>query len=243
MRRGNSSLMSYDLATNSVTPSPLMEKLKAEKKAANDFQVRRHEDWTDNYDLYRNKVKTNRLTQRQAVNIPLMKETVKTLLSEIDDAPNVEWTELSGDIEKELIYQEVWNDTRKENKLDLIDIIDKKNVLLYGISTKKLNIEEDGVNVSVLDIYDIAFDPLMKQWDLESARFIIHSNIFRPIREIPHQANQSQNVVFGVRVEVCFPPSMHALQEHVRPTPIDGWIFSPCWSAVKYKRTFAIQLH
>lgn len=161
-----------------------MERLQAEKKAALELRIRKHLDWDDNYLLSRNKVKTNRLTQRQAVNIPLMKETIKTLLSKIDDMPEVEWKEMSGDLQKELYYQEIWNDTVKDNKLELIDILDKKNVLLYGLSTRKLNIDDYGVCVSVLDPYDVAFDPLMTAWDLESARFVIHTNIFRSIKEI-----------------------------------------------------------
>ena len=68
-----------------------MMKLKAEGTSASELQNRKHKDWDDNYELYRNKVKTNRLTQRQAVNIPLMKETVKTQLSAIDDPPEVEF--------------------------------------------------------------------------------------------------------------------------------------------------------
>lgn len=164
--------------------SDLLTKLIEEKKGGYFLQKRKHEDWTDNYDLYRNKVRTNRLTQRQAVNIPLMKETVKTLLSKIDDAPNVEWEERSGDEEKELVFQEVWNDHLKENNLELIDILDKKNVLLYGHSVKKLNIDDKGVCCDVLDPYDILVDPLMKPWDLDSARYIIHQNIFKSVREI-----------------------------------------------------------
>lgn len=155
-----------------------------EKKAAIELQKRKHEDWDDNYSLYRNKVKTNRLTQRQAVNIPLMKETVKTLLSKIDDPPEIEWKEMSGNGVKELTYQSVWEESQKTNKLELVDIIDKKNVLLYGVSTKKLNIADEGVLCSVLDIYDMAFDPLMSPWDTESARFFIQQNIFKSIREI-----------------------------------------------------------
>lgn len=176
--------MPYDVLQGYYTLSPLMEKLQAEKKSARQLQEQKHEDWDDNYELYRNKVKTNRLTQRQAVNIPLMKETVKTLLSKIDDPPNVEWKELGGDEQMELIYQEVWNQRFKDNNLELIDVLDKKNVLLYGLSVKKLNICDDGVEVSVLDIYDTAFDPLMNPWDIESARFITHQNIFRSVREI-----------------------------------------------------------
>jgi len=174
----------YDILSGNWTSSKLMEKLQAEKKSGRELQVRKHEDWDGNYELYRNKVKTNRLTQRQAVNIPLMKETIKTLLSRIDDPPEVEWKELSGDEQKEIIYQEVWTQQSKDNKLELIDILDKKNVLLYGISVKKLNISDDGIDISVLDVYDTTFDPLMNAWDIESGRFIIHQNIFRSVREI-----------------------------------------------------------
>lgn len=174
----------YHAPTNSWTPSPEMMKLKAEKKAGAELQERKHTDWDDNYLLYRNKVKTNRLTQRQAVNIPLMKETVKTLLSRIDEPPTVEWKELGGDQQKEIYYQEIWNYNTRQNKIELIDVIDKKNVLLYGLSTKKLNISEEGITVSVLDVYDILFDPLTNPWDLESARFIIHQNIFKCVRDI-----------------------------------------------------------
>jgi hypothetical protein len=176
--------MPYDVINSKWMLSPLMEKLKSEKESGVELQKRKHEDWDDNYTLYRNKVKTNRLTQRQAVNIPLMKETVKTLLARIDDPPEIEWKELSGDEQKELIYQEIWNDNFRTNKMELIDVLDKKNVLLYGISTKKLNIEKSGVTVSVLDIYDASFDPLMNPWDIESGRFIVHQNIFKTAREI-----------------------------------------------------------
>ena len=161
-----------------------MEKLLKEKEAGRKLQEHKHIDWDDNYELYRNKVKTNRLTQRQAVNIPLMKETIKTLLSRVDDPPNVEWRELAGDEVKELIYQEVWNQQAKDNNLEIIDVLDKKNVLLYGFSVKKLNIAKEGVEISVLDAFDTFFDPLMSPWDIDSARFITHQNIFRSVRDI-----------------------------------------------------------
>lgn len=161
-----------------------MERLKTEKKSALDLRERKNIDWDENYLLYRNKVKTNRLTQRQAVNIPIMKETIKTLLSKIDELSEIQWKELSGDEQKQLNYQEVWNDQSKKNKFELLDVLDKKNVLLYGLSTTKLNIDDYGVCMSILDPYDAAFDPLMVPWDIESARFILHLNIFRSVKEI-----------------------------------------------------------
>ena len=176
--------MPYNPKTTNWDVTPEVERLLKEKESGRRLQERKHEDWNENYELYRNKVRTNRLTQRQAVNIPLMKETIKTMLSRIDDPPNVDWKELGGDEQKELIYQEIWNDQFKQNKLELIDVMDKKNVLLYGLSIKKLNIEKDGISVSLLDPYDFLFDPLKNPWDLDSARFLIHRNIFRTAREI-----------------------------------------------------------
>ena len=178
--------MSYDFIfiNNTFKDSELLVKLKAEKKSAEELQMRKHPDWNDNYELCRNKVKTNRLTQRQAVNIPLMKETIKTLLSKIDEPLNVEWQELAGDEDKEILYQEIWDTNQRDNKLELIDVLDKKNVLLYGLSTRMLNITDKGVEVGVLDVYDIAFDPLMKSGDVDTARFVVRKNIFKSIREI-----------------------------------------------------------
>lgn len=173
--------------TTLTTASPLsdkMLKLTNEKKSAREFQLRKHPDWNENYELYRNKVKTNRLTQRQTVNIPLMKETIKTLMSKVDDAPEVDWQENSGDQMKEIIYQEMWDTNFLEDDLELKDILDKKNVFLYGVSTKMLNLKKDGVSIDVTDVYDIVVDPLMKPLNIETARFVIHQNIFRSLRDI-----------------------------------------------------------
>lgn len=161
-----------------------MMKLKRERDSAREHQERRHQDWNDNYELYRNKVRTNRLTQRQAVNLPLMKETIKTILSKIDDPPNIDWKEKSSDELKELIFQELWNQQYRDQKMEWVDVLDKKNVLLYGISSKFLNPTKDGVEIGVLDVYDIVFDPLMNPLDTNSARFIIRQNIFKSLREI-----------------------------------------------------------
>lgn len=161
-----------------------MEKLATEKKSAIQFVERRYSDWDENYELNRNKVKTNRLTQRQAVNIPLMKETLKTLLSKIDEPPMVDWKELGGDKDKELVFQEIWNADYERLNMEAIDIQDKKTVLLYGRSFKKLNWIDDQIDIRALDIYDVIVDPLTDPLDLETARFVIHQNIFRSLRDI-----------------------------------------------------------
>lgn len=198
----------YNIASGTFDVDDKIVRLKAEKTAGNELQQRKHKDWDDNYELYRNKVRTNRLTQRQAVNIPLMKETVKTLLSKIDEAPNVDWKELGGDEDKEILLQELWDMSVKENKLELVDIIDKKNVLLYGIGTRKLNISDTGIRIDALDPYDVVFDPLMKVGDIESARFIIHQNIFKSVRQIlasPRYTAEGKN---QLKIWVDSPPGL-----------------------------------
>ncbi len=166
------------------TPSDLIVQRQNEKKIACEFQSRRHLDWNDNYELNRNKVKTNRLTQRQAVNIPLMKETVKTILSKIDDPPMVDWKDIGGNDMKELIVQEMWNDDFDRLNFEGVDLQDKKTVLLYGRGFKKLNWSSDGFGITTPDIFDIVVDPLTDPLDIETARFVIHQNIFRSLREV-----------------------------------------------------------
>lgn len=161
-----------------------MQRLVLEKKSAREFQMRRHMEWNENYELYRSKTRTNRLTQRQAVNIPLMKETLKTILSNIDEPPLVDWKEKEGDDDKELYFQEIWNDDFIRLNLGGVDIQDKKSVLLYGRSFRKLNWLDDMFDVTALDIFDVVIDPMVNPLDIETARFIIHQNIFRSVREI-----------------------------------------------------------
>ena len=162
----------------------LIDRLNREKEVARQFQERRHEDFNDNYELYRNKVKTNRLTQRQAVNIPLMKETIKTLLSKIDDPPTVNWKELGGNREKEILLQEKWNNDFDSLNFEGIDIQDKKTTLLYGRAFKKLNFLDNGFKLHALDIYDVVLDPLTNPLDIETSRFFIHQNIFKTLRQV-----------------------------------------------------------
>ena len=178
--------MSYNtIPTNPLNiATDLMLKLKNEKDSARIFVERKHEDWTENYELYRNKVKTNRLTQRQAVNIPLMKETIKTILAKADDNTIIDWKELSGDQDKEIIFQEIWNRDMDRINIEDIDIQDTKTVLMYGRAFQKLNWEEEGFCAKALDIYDVVIDPMVDPLDVETARFVIHQNIFRSLRDI-----------------------------------------------------------
>ena len=167
-----------------LTNEDIINNYVKEKEVALNFQKRRHSQWNEIYLLYRNFVETNRLTQRQAVNIPIMKETVKTLLSKIDDAPDINFESLDNGVEKEYIIQELWNDDYNRLNFEGLDIIDKKNVVLYGRSFKKLNFINKKFDVDILDVFDVLVDPKTLPLDLETARYIIHQNIFKSLNEI-----------------------------------------------------------
>ena len=172
---------------NISKPSALIAKLTSEKKVAYEFQERKHDHWRQTYELYRDYVATNRLTQRQAVNFPLLKETIKTTLAKIDDPPKVVFKCLEkGDKgrEKEFILKELWDYYTNKLNLEGQDLLDKKNVLMTGRSHIKLNFLEKKFKCEVLENWDCLIDPKVSALDIESAKWFIHQNIFRSLREI-----------------------------------------------------------
>jgi len=72
--------------------------------------MRRHSQRTTNYELSRDTLISNRLTQRQSVNVPYMKETLKTCLSQTDSPPDLYFEEKGNDKQKELYVNEYWSD-------------------------------------------------------------------------------------------------------------------------------------
>jgi hypothetical protein len=83
-------------------PTASIETLQKNLLSDRYFRECRHPQWTDNYCLYRDTVIGHRLTQRQSVNVPLMKETIKTMLSRVDEPIDLDFEELDNDGAKEL---------------------------------------------------------------------------------------------------------------------------------------------
>jgi hypothetical protein len=159
----------------------------ADKKASQDFKERRFNQWNENYLLYRDKVITNRLTQRQPINVPIIRDTIQTWISKIDEAPLMKFeTRGQSDIDKtgEIILNELWSYYYDRLGLDIIDNIDKKVVGLQGRSFKKWGFAKNEIFCDVLDPYDIEIDPRVNVLDLNSADYVIHTHIFRSLRQI-----------------------------------------------------------
>lgn len=159
---------------------PSLSNLNQDKWSSYWFRRRRHTEWTDNYTLYRDKVQLNRLTQRQSVNVPLIKYSIKTLLKDIDDPPMLYFVNLDNDEQAEIFYNEYWLQAYKYTKTVLKDIVDKRQVLLFGRSFKHLNLMNGRFYWEVKDPQDIGIDRYVDPADIDTARFIIIEHNYLP---------------------------------------------------------------
>jgi hypothetical protein len=165
----------------------LIEQHKREKEESVRFKDRRFNQWNENYTLFRDKVSINRLTQRQAVNLPVIRETIQSWLSKIDEPPVVKFESRGRDGNSkngEIILNELWSYYFDKLKLDILDNMEKKIVGLQGRAFKKWGWAKGEIFCDVLDPYDIDIDLRASPLDLNSADHVIHKNIFRPLRTI-----------------------------------------------------------
>jgi len=165
----------------------LIAQHKKEKDASVLYKDRRYKQWNENYALYRDKVITNRLTQRQAINIPIIRETLQTWISKIDEAPMLEFESRGKDNKSkdgEIILNELWAYYYDKLGLDILDNLEKKVVGLQGRGFKKWGWAKNEIFCDLIDPYDIEIDPNANPLDLDSAYYVIHKNIFKPLRMV-----------------------------------------------------------
>lgn len=165
----------------------IIEQHRREKDDSIRFKERRTEQWNENYLLYRDKVITNRLTQRQPVNIPVIRETIQSWISKIDEEPQLSFSargRSKRDKRGEVYVNEMWNFTYDAEKLELKDNMEKKIVGLQGRTFKYWYYSEGQAKCSVIDPYDIDIDPRVNPFDLNTATYINHKNIFIPLRRV-----------------------------------------------------------
>lgn len=161
-----------------------LDKLRINKQSAFTFRRRRQPDWLTNYTLYRDRVMTNRLTQRQSVNIPLIKSTIKTLLKDIDDPPMLNFANLENNDQAEVYYNEYWEFASQRNQLVLKDVVDKRQVMLFGRSFKFMNIVQGHFYWEIVDPQDVLVDRYVDPTNIDSARFVIREHIYVPLASL-----------------------------------------------------------
>lgn len=160
---------------------------KKDKETSTEFKQRRFPQWNENYFLYRDKILTNRLTQRQAVNVPIVRDSIQTWISKIDEPPILTFEARTRDDRSkdgEIIMNELWSYYYDRLKLDLLDNLEKKVVGLQGRGFKKWGFANSEIFCDIIDPYDIDIDPRANPMELNSADYVIHKNIFRSLRSI-----------------------------------------------------------
>ena len=165
----------------------LVQQHRQEKDDSKRFKERRTEQWNESYLLYRDKVVTNRLTQRQPVNIPVIRETIQSWISKIDEEPKLSFSARgrgSRDKRGEIYVNEMWDFTYDSEKLELKDNLEKKIVGLQGRSFKYWHYSDGQVKCSVIDPYDVDIDQRVNPFDLNTASVVNHKNIFIPLRRV-----------------------------------------------------------
>lgn len=198
-----------------MSVSALKIKLAAEKKEDIRYQSRRWGQWDENYLLYRDTVELNRLTQRQAVNVPLIKETVKTVLSKIQDQPLLSWQDRGGNEDKEIATTEFWRDDADRNRLDLVDTVDKKQVILYGRTHTKHNLKNGRWVYEIKDIRDVVVDKKTKPIDIQTARHIEELNIWKPLAEIVNDERYDKQARLMLSMQGITGENTGGAQSHV----------------------------
>src|ERR1043165_1624383 len=104
-------------------PKVSIDQIQVGLDADRRWRERRHQQWTENYQLYRDTVITNRLTQRQSVNVPLMKATIRTLLSRAADPADLEFEDYDNDGQREILVNAYIDKVLEENKYELLDVV------------------------------------------------------------------------------------------------------------------------
>ena len=175
--------------------NPELDLLLLNKESGYNYRERRHSDWDENYTLYRDKVTINRLTQRQSVNLPMMKTAVQTLLKDVDDMPVLHFENLDNDKEAEVFKNEYWKYTSEHNKMDIQDIVDKKQQFLYGRSFDQWQIVDGKVKMTVQDPMDILVDRYCDPTNINTSRYLIHTNIMVPLKDLEDNPDYDQEAV------------------------------------------------
>ena len=166
-----------------------------EKESSVKFKERRFLQWNENYSLYRDKVNTNRLTQRQPINVPIIRETIQSWISKIDEAPKLKFEtrdKSNADKDAEIVFNAVYEYYYDKLKLDILDNIEKKVVGMQGRGFKKIGMSKGELFIDIIDPYDIEIDPRVNPLDINSASFVIHTHIYRSLKEILSNKNYTE---------------------------------------------------
>ena len=144
----------------------------------------------------------NRLTQRQSVNVPYMKKTLKTYLTQTNWPVDNEYESKSNDKQAELFLNAYWEDCADRLRLDILEEVDRKQEWLYARSFLKMNISDGWFHMEVIDPQDVLLDRYANPWDIQSGCRITHIGIYRTLSDVKRNPLYDQEAI--KRLEVLF---------------------------------------
>jgi len=183
-----------------ISLDPELEIIRQEKESALKYAEHKRIDQNDNYTLYRNKVIVNRYTQRQTINIPLMKYAINTFLKNLKDTPSLFFPNLDNNDQREIYYNEYWKETANRNDIKLLDTLDKKACVLSGRSYKKINIENGRVTIEIVDTQDMQIQRLVDPSKFHQARCVIQTGIYRPLSTLLKNTEYDKSELAKLRI-------------------------------------------
>lgn len=199
-----------------ISDEDLLEIIRLGKESAFNYKQRRHSEWEETYQLYRNRIITNRLTQRQSVGLPLMKATIKTLEKDISEPPLLYFDCRANDEQKELYYNLTWKHYARINKHIIKDIIDKKQVMLYGRSFKRQTIYNGRHFYEVIDPMYIGVERHTDPSNINSARQIFHTGIYTPVTSLSMNKNLDPGAVARLKRFYAEKKGLYKSEENIQ---------------------------
>lgn len=181
--------------TNDIQIDPKLQQLIDNKTSGYEYRKRRQDQWREIYSLYRNRVQVNRFTQRQSINMPLMKKTVRTLLKDVDDMPLLFFKSNDNDEQTEKFLNAYWERFLDTQKLVIKDIMDKRQDMLFGRTFDFMNIEDGEITIKIVDPEDILVDRYCDPSNLNTAAFLVHLHIYKPISEIKNNKKYNTQAI------------------------------------------------
>jgi len=115
-----------------------------------------------------------------------MKQTIRTLLKDVDDMPVIYFENLDNDKDAEIFQNEYWQWTIgvECNSMEIKDIVDKRQQMLFGRTFDQMQIADGRILITIEDPEDILVDRYTDPADLDTARFLIHTHIFKPLSSL-----------------------------------------------------------
>lgn len=185
---------SYELAI-----SPEMGMLQRNKEEGFNYRWPRQQKWNEIYPLYRDTVRVNRLTQRQSVNLPIMKTIIRTVIANSDDLPVIEFQSLDNDDQAQIFQNEYWKWTLEQNNAEIFDIVDKRQEYLFGRSFDQWQIVNGKIKFTSVPCDDILIGRFTDPVSHHSSRYLIHVHIFRALSELEETKEYDQEAIADLK--------------------------------------------